>query len=149
MEYKCFEIVLYFSYVYKNYSGETIKEIGYQIGGCSVSIGKTVAIRETILSTIQMEHTRIIIESGLQVTINAINRQNAFSWQIRKLVQDIQNIAKHLENIVFHYCNKKANRMIDCVTKVSSLYYINFMSLIKFLLKFQEKKKGRVILSSE
>lgn len=42
--------------------------IGYQIGDCSIIIAKAVAIREVILSTIQMEHTMIVIESGSQVT---------------------------------------------------------------------------------
>lgn len=51
-----------------------IKGIGYQ-SVISIAVVESVAIRGAMLSTIQMEHTSIIVESDSQVAINAIPGQ--------------------------------------------------------------------------
>lgn len=69
-------------------------------------------------------NTKVIVESDSQVAINSILGQSPALKLIKNLIEDITSPVKNLRNIKFYYCNKKANRLSDRMTKRIHICYI-------------------------
>lgn len=72
---------------------------GKIIGDVPILIVEVLATREALKHAIRKKNPKVIIESDSFIAIQAINGNNASSFLIENLVEDIKNLARQFENI--------------------------------------------------
>lgn len=60
---------------------------------------------------------KAIIKSDSLIASQAINGKPILLRQIRNLMEDINMLAKDIENVKFVYCKRSANALTDKITK--------------------------------
>lgn len=95
---------------------------------------KTLAIRESGLGIIQKRVSNIIIESDPWISIQTIKGHIKVPSQILNLIEDINVLAKAMENINVLYCSKSVNNLADRTKKphycsIKTVFTMNEMFL--------------------
>lgn len=59
------------------------------------------------------------------------------------MIEDIRSLTIKFRDIIFCYCNRKANRLIDGSTKWHVIYFLKKLLALKFFMLFLERKKKK------
>lgn len=86
---------------------------------------ETLTTLVAVLIHIQKRWSNVIVESGSQITIQAIDDDSKALNQISNIIENIMVLAKEIRNIKFMYCiyllislaDRIANRTYQCISQ--------------------------------
>lgn len=117
-------------FVIRDNIGRAIYAEANQFGGANSLVVECWALRNVLLKAKEFMHIgKLIVEGDSQVLINAILRKTTIPWCILNGVEDIGNIAKWFDNIVFNSVFRETNKVVNLVANfghVSDRVWVNY-----------------------
>ena len=117
-------------FVIRSWTGELLRAGSRFLEQAPILVAEATAVRDGLIAALEAGYRRVEVESDNQVVIGAIQGRIKPPWRIATLIEDIGNLARRCEVVLFHHTYREGNRAADWMAKYGS--HIRSTSLTLF-----------------
>jgi len=107
-------------FVIRSWTGGLLLAGGRFLEQAPILVAEATAVRDGIIAALDAGFRSIEVEGDNQIVIRAIQGRIEPPWRIASLIEDIRNLSRRCEVILFNHTYREGNRAADWIAKYGS-----------------------------